>query len=443
MRAPPSPLPKRHLRLSLAKLHPPSPCSQPSKPRSSRTSRPPPWPRRQGTLDSAAQIVQEPSTASSSAQPSAWWGEPGYQDRRHDLTFLTPSQNASGRQGTCPSWADCLDEATAACAAFHAGPPIAPDPDLEEQSPPPQPTSPCPPCTVPFWLTFESEPASGPGGPAAVPSPAQPTPAPPRGNAEPPQTTATPPTQPAPAMPKPKADPPQLGPALSCLDMDNYRIERDARGRIHDVLMAYAYRGLASARFMMDNESFTVVSYPFDNPPTVPPPTREPAPAQSTSNEPVPAQQAPAPTTSETTAGPKDEADTDLLGLNSEDGDANRPRGSSFPDPALSSPKPRQIASSPLLDCSLASRLTDGTEVVPFCPARACPTPSGLPRSAMCRLRCARPCNTPPYCPYGLVCAQQMNSPDEAHERHQCSRCHEFDKHRESVWEHFLSPSGP
>ncbi|CAE7422147.1 unnamed protein product [Symbiodinium natans] len=216
---------------------------------------------------------------------------------------------------------DCLNKTT---AAF-----ITPDPDLEEQSPPPQPTpaqpkeappkevpvkaplpriaqtaaSPCPSCTGragcgtistawaslcpmkevdwdTFWLTFES----APGGPAAVPSPTQPTPAPPGGNADPPQTTATPPTQPAPTMHKPKADPPQLGPALSCLDMDNYRIERDARGRIlihqcdYDVLMAHAYRGLASARFMMDNESFTVVSgpYPFGNPP-VPPPTSLPS----------------------------------------------------------------------------------------------------------------------------------------------------------------------
>ena len=311
-----------------------------------------------------------------------------------------------------------------------------------------------------FWLTFESEPASGPGGPAAVPTPEQPKPAPPSGQAEPPQPASKPTLS---ETPKPKADPPQLGPTLSRLDVENYRIERDARGRIlihqcdYDVLMAHSVRGLASARFMMDNESFTVVSgpYPFDDPPTVPPPAREPTPAQTPAEEPTPAQQAPTPTASETTAGPKEEADTDLLGLNSEEGDANRPRGSSFPDPSRTDrsykpkaqgdrlqPTPRLLIGQP------PDRRYRGCTILP---SMCLPDTFRLAQhdAQVCyvdhnsRLRCARPCNTPPFCPYGLVCAQQMNSPDEAHERHQCSRCHEFDKHRESVWGHFLSPTGP
>ena len=189
-------------------------------------------------------------------QPSSRpWPSPSPPRPRKAQTCLRRPEPRGARSPQMPpnvkdSHADCLDEATATCAAYYAGPPIAPDPDLEEQ------------------------------------------------------TTATPPAQDAPAAPNPKANPPQLGPTLSCLDMDNYRIERDARGRIlihqcdYDVLMAHAYRGLPSTRFMMDNESFTVVPgpYPFGTPPTVPPPTREPAPAQSTPDEPAPAQQAPTPT---------------------------------------------------------------------------------------------------------------------------------------------------
>ena len=49
------------------------------------------------------------------------------------------------------------------------------------------------------------------------------------------------------------------------------------------------------------------------------------------------------------------------------------------------------------------------------------------------RLRCARPCSTQPFCPFGLVCAQNTDEPDsDGHDRHQCSRCHEFDRNRES-----------
>ncbi|CAE7249336.1 unnamed protein product, partial [Symbiodinium natans] len=366
--------------------------------------------RRQATLDSAAQSAHAPSSANSSAQPSALSGDAGSQDRRHDLIFLDPLMECIWTPGhlrtatsapaqTClrrpeprgarspqmppnvkDSHADCLDEATATCAAYYAGPPIAPDPDLEEQ------------------------------------------------------TTATPPAQDAPAAPNPKANPPQLGPTLSCLDMDNYRIERDARGRIlihqcdYDVLMAHAYRGLPSTRFMMDNESFTVVPgpYPFGTPPTVPPPTREPAPAQSTPDEPAPAQQ---------------------------DGDANRPGGSIFPDPGRTdrSCKPRaqadRLQPTPrLLIGQPPDRRYRGCTILP---SMCLPDTFRLAQheAQVCymdhnnRLRCARPCNTPPFCPYGLVCAQQMPSPDEVHERHQCSRCHEFDKHRESVWGHFLSPA--
>ncbi|CAE7458405.1 unnamed protein product [Symbiodinium natans] len=57
--------------------------------------------RRQGTLDSAAQIAQEPSTAKSSAQPSAPSGEAGSRIAGTISLSWTPSRNASGRQGTC------------------------------------------------------------------------------------------------------------------------------------------------------------------------------------------------------------------------------------------------------------------------------------------------------------------------------------------------------
>ena len=205
----------------------------------------------------------------------------------------------------------------------------------------------------------------------------------------------------------------------------------------HDQIRSQAARGIIGSRFMLDQEAFSVFSgpYPFSNPPSRPEPSDDPAPCQHSAEESLP------------------DGDTDLLGLHSDRGDAQEPRKPAHRDPAH---RPFSFGALPSAD-----RL-------PACPRLCIPEPPDrryrgcaivpsvcLPDTfrlaqedtrLFCmdhsqRLRCARPCSTQPFCPFGLVCAQNTDEPDsDRHDRHQCSRCHEFDRNRESPWGHFAKP---
>ena len=372
------------------------------------------------------------------------------------------------------AWADLAEEATDAVAAFFAGPSTLPDPDLEESEDAVAPTEPAPP---------EPQP---PAQTTVVPvkaKPTEPTPPdayhlpmkrydgrtwyhfygigqPPRGakevdwstfwftyEAPSPREDSSPPPLAADASDAcgPPSQPRyQHGPLpMSCFEDGRECIVRDDNNSImihsldYELIKSQAVQGIIGSKFMLDSESFSIFSgpYPFDNPPSLSEPADGPAPGNRAADD------------------GRTDADTDLLGLLSDKGDAHEPRRSAFRDPAH-----RTSSFAPL---PAADRL-------PPCPRLCIPEPPDrryrgctivpsicLPDTFRIaqedtrllymdhnrRLRCARPCSTQPFCPWGLVCAQNVDDPDaDRHDRHQCSRCHEFDRHRESPWGHFARP---
>ncbi|CAE7203992.1 unnamed protein product [Symbiodinium natans] len=153
---------------------------------------------------------------------------------------------------------------------------------------------------------------------------------------------------------------------MSCFEDGRECIVRDDNKSImihrldYELIKSQAAQGIIGSKFMLDQESFSVFSgpYPFDNPPSLPEPSDGPAPSNRAADD------------------GRTDADTDLLGLRSDKGDAQEPRR-----PALPLHHCRQQTDClPAHASASPSRPTGGIAVAPSCPASAYRTLSGLPR---------------------------------------------------------------
>ena len=167
----------------------------------------------------------------------------------------------------------------------------------------------------------------------------------------------------------PPISPPSPGRSCPC------RALRTARNAImihhldFDQIRSQAARNIIGAKYMLDQESFSVFSgpYPFSNPPSHPEPADDPAPGQHAADE-----------------GPTD-GDTDLLGLNSDKGEAQEPRKPAYREPARRpffslGLCPPQTGCPPAHAYASPSRPTGAIAVAPLCPVSASQTLSDLPR---------------------------------------------------------------
>ena len=219
----------------------------------------------------------------------------------------------------------------------------------------------------------------------------------------------------------------QHGPLpMSCFEDGRECVVRDDNNSImihsldYELIKSQAAQGIIGSKFMLDTESFSVFSgpYPFDNPPSLPEPADGPATEQPTMAGLTQIQTcsaySPKKGTHTSLAGPPfGTLPTDCLPARIPEPPDRRYRGCTIV-PSICLPDTFRIAQE---DTRLL--YTDHNR----------------------RLRCARPCSTQPFCPWGLVCAQNVDDPDaDRHDRHQCSRCHEFDRRRESPWGHFARP---
>ena len=200
---------------------------------------------------------------------------------------------------------------------------------------------------------------------------------------------------------------------MSCFEEGRECVVRDARKAImihrldYEQIRSQAAQGSISARFMLDTEAFSVFSgeYPFTNPPSTPEPAHDSAPGKNAADD-----------------GTVDN-DTDLLGLLTDKGDAHEPRR----------PAPREPARGPFSFAALPT-----ADRLPACPRLCIPEPPDrryrgctivpsvcLPDTFRLaqedtrlfymdhnrRLRCAKPCSTQPFCPWGLYVPRTLMSP--------------------------------